>query len=159
MVTEKDIAYLKQAMNLALEGVEEKAGGPFGCIIVKDGQVVGKGYNRVTSDNDPTAHAEVVAIRDACKNLGAYQLEGCTLYTSCEPCPMCLGAIYWARPERVLYAATRFTAADAGFDDDFIYREISLEDHKRKIPFIHCRETNASAPFEYWKQQAGKKLY
>ena len=159
MLSEKDVTYLKQAIALALKGVEEGAGGPFGCIIVKDEKIVGKGYNRVTSDNDPTAHAEVVAIRDACKQLGSYQLDGCTLYTSCEPCPMCLGAIYWARPQRVLYAATRFTAADAGFDDDFIYKEINLKDSERKIPFIHYEDEDAQEAFEYWKRLEDRKRY
>src|SRR5690606_9699835 len=108
MGKEHDLSFLAQAVDLAIHGVEQGAGGPFGCVIVKNGQVVGQGNNRVTVDNDPTAHAEVVAIRDACKKLGSFQLEGCTVYASCEPCPMCLGAIYWARPDRVVYAATRF---------------------------------------------------
>ena len=125
------------AIELAKRGVEEGQGGPFGCVIVKDGEVVGKGCNGVTSMNDPTAHAEVMAIRDACKRLGDYQLTGCDVYTSCEPCPMCLGALYWARPDRVIYAASRFEAAEAGFDDAFIYAEIGLPDGDRRIPFLH----------------------
>jgi len=159
MITDKDIHYLEEAVQLALTGVKQGAGGPFGCIIVKDDHIVGKGYNQVTSHNDPTAHAEVVAIRDACKHLNSYQLTGCTLYTSCEPCPMCLGAIYWARPDRVLYATTRFTAADAGFDDKFIYDEIPLSNEARKIPFVFYQEKQFLEPFQYWKQQNEKKLY
>src|SRR5450631_2281452 len=144
MITEKDIEFLQQAIALAKEGIEGGLGGPFGCIIVKDGQVIGRGSNRVTSSNDPTAHAEVVAIRDACGRLGDYQLKGCDLYTSCEPCPVCLGAIYWARPRRVIYAATRDQAADAGFDDDFIYREINLPFEGRQIPFDLCSQKEAA---------------
>ncbi|GAA4806877.1 guanine deaminase [Olivibacter ginsenosidimutans] len=159
MLTDKDIAYLQQAVDLALVGVKQGMGGPFGCIIVKDDRVIGKGYNQVISDNDPTAHAEVVAIRDACTHLGSYQLTGCTLYTSCEPCPMCLGAIYWARPERILYATTRFTAADAGFDDKFIYDEIAIPDNDRKIPFVFYHEEQFLKPFQYWKEQQDKRLY
>jgi tRNA(Arg) A34 adenosine deaminase TadA len=159
MITENDIMYLQQAISLAKEGIEEGLGGPFGCIIVKDGQVIGKGSNRVTSSKDPTAHAEVVAIRDACGRLGEYQLTGCDLYTSCEPCPMCLGAIYWARPRRVIYAATRKQAADAGFDDDFIYREINLPFAERQIPFVLRSQKEAAEVFELWKGKEGKKLY
>lgn len=159
MITQKDISFLQQALALASEGVAQNKGGPFGCVIVKDGKVVGRGSNAVTSANDPTAHAEIVAIRDACKRLGHYQLNDCTLYSSCEPCPMCLGAIYWARPERVVYAASRFTAADAGFDDAFIYEEISLAGDKRKIPFeCHALEESL-APFHAWNQREKKDLY
>src|SRR5579871_475778 len=126
MISPGDIQYLQQAIDLAREGVEQARGGPFGCVIVRDGEVVGKGANGVTSTNDPTAHAEIVAIRDACQRLGTYQLSECTVYASCEPCPMCLGALYWARPKRVVFAATRHEAAEAGFDDAFIYQEINL---------------------------------
>src|SRR5580704_3894526 len=135
MITEKDRGYLLQAIALAREGMETGRGGPFGCVVVKGEEVIGQGSNGVTSTNDPTAHAEIMAIRDACQRLGDYQLKGCTLYASCEPCPMCLGAIYWARPARVVFAATRKQAAAAGFDDDFIYREIELPPGKRKIEF------------------------
>ena len=113
------------AVDLARQGVAQSEGGPFGCVIVKDGQVIGRGNNKVISTHDPTAHAEVVAIRDACRHLNSHQLSGCTIYTSCEPCPMCLGAIYWARPDRIVYACTREDAASINFDDDFIYKEIS----------------------------------
>lgn len=159
MVSEKDIVWLQQAIALAKEGINKDLGGPFGCIIVKDGQVIGKGCNKVTSSNDPTAHAEVVAIRDACNKLGDYQLTDCVIYTSCEPCPMCLGAIYWARPRRVVYACTRNEAADAGFDDDFIYRELNLAIGERQIPFDHQAHKEAVEIFELWKGKTGKKLY
>jgi guanine deaminase len=159
MITEKDIGYLQEAIKLAKEGIGKGLGGPFGCIIVKDGQVIGRGSNLVTSSNDPTAHAEVVAIRDACNRLGVYQLAGCDLYASCEPCPMCLGAIYWARPRRVVYAATRHEAAKAGFDDDLIYREISLPDEKRQIPFELRSQKEAAELFALWKGMEDKKLY
>jgi guanine deaminase len=159
MITEKDKQYLGQAIALAKESMEQGVGGPFGCIIVKDGVVIGKGSNRVTSSNDPTAHAEVVAIRDACEQLSSYQLTGCDLYASCEPCPMCLGAIYWARPRRVLYASTRYDAADAGFDDDMIYREISQPPGERQIPFEFELQQGAIEMFRQWKKMGNKKLY
>ena len=159
MSTEKDILFLRQAIDLAREGVERGKGGPFGCIVVRDGEIVGKGCNGVTSSNDPTAHAEIVAIRDACQRLGDFQLTDCDVYTSCEPCPMCLGALYWARPRRVVYAATRHEAAEAGFDDAFIYREISLEGGDRKIPFEHQPEKGAEELFALWREKGNKKLY
>ncbi len=158
-MTEQDEQFLRQAIALARAGMERGEGGPFGCVIVKDGQVVGRGNNRVTSSNDPTAHAEVVAIRAACAQLNSFQLEGCTVYTSCEPCPMCLGAIYWARPARIVYAATREDAADAGFDDSFIYAELPLPPAERRYAMEHgCRE-EAQAVFGAWKAMAGKVGY
>lgn len=159
MMVEKDISFLQQAVELATKSVLEGLGGPFGCVIVKNGKIIGKGSNQVTSRNDPTAHAEVVAIRNACEQLGSYQLDGCTLYTSCEPCPMCLGAIYWARPERVYYAATRLTAADAGFDDAFIYDELQLPVEGRKIPFEHYHADKFLEPFRLWANKHDKKEY
>jgi guanine deaminase len=159
MITEKDLLFLRQAIDLAREGVEKGLGGPFGCVIVRDGEVVGKGCNGVTSTNDPTAHAEVVAIRDACQWLGDYQLTGCDVYASCEPCPMCLGALYWARPRRVVYAATRHEAAEAGFDDDFIYREIGLEGGERRIPFEYRQVNEAGEVFALWREKGNKRLY
>jgi tRNA(Arg) A34 adenosine deaminase TadA len=134
-------------------------GGPFGCIIVKGDEIVGEGCNMVTSSNDPTAHAEVVAIRNACKHLNSYQLTGCEVYTSCEPCPMCLGAIYWARPQRVIYANTKQDAAAIEFDDDFIYREINTGMKERKIPFIHYPHPLAKQVFDQWSQLENKKEY
>lgn len=159
MVTEKDIQYLLQAIELAHEGVENGRGGPFGCVIVRNGEVVGKGCNGVTSTNDPTAHAEIMAIRDACQRIGDYQLPDCDVYASCEPCPMCLGALYWARPRRVIYAATRHEAAEAGFDDAFIYREIHLSGEERRIPFVHQPVDAARELFELWREKGNKKLY
>ncbi|GGB15480.1 nucleoside deaminase [Puia dinghuensis] len=159
MITETDILYLKQAIALARAGVEEGRGGPFGCVIVRDGEVVGKGCNGVTSTNDPTAHAEIVAIREACQRLGHFQLTDCDVYASCEPCPMCLGALYWARPRRVVYAATRNEAAEAGFDDDFIYREINLPGDERKIPFVHAPVEQTRELFGLWREKGNKELY
>ena len=118
--------FMQEAIELARNGIQNNEGGPFGAVVVKDGEVIGRGNNCVTSTNDPTAHAEVIAIRDACKNLGTFQLEGCVIYTSCEPCPMCLGAIYWARPAKVYYGCTKKDAADVDFDDAFIYKELEL---------------------------------
>src|SRR5689334_14966488 len=117
--------FMRRAIELAQQGVDENRGGPFGCVVVKDGEIIGEGFNQVTSTNDPTAHAEVVALREACRTLNSFQLDGCSIYTSCEPCPMCLGAIYWARPIHIFIAGTREDAAAAGFDDDFLYVEIA----------------------------------
>ena len=125
-----DNAFMKEAIRLATENVRAGRGGPFAAVVVKDGHIIASGTNSVTSTNDPTAHAEVTAIREACRALGTFQLSGCEIYTSCEPCPMCLGAIYWARPDRVFYAATASDAAAAGFDDSFIYEELKL----RRLP-------------------------
>jgi guanine deaminase len=159
MTTQKDIIYLRRAIEMAKKGIDGGMGGPFGCVIVKDGMVIGEGCNRVTSTNDPTAHAEVVAIRDACRHLGDYQLTDCDVYTSCEPCPMCLGALYWARPRGVLFASTRHEAAEAGFDDALIYREINLPPEERKVPFAHQSLPEAAALFTIWKEKGNKKLY
>ncbi len=147
------------AIALSREGMNAGKGGPFGCVIVKDGQVVGQGCNSVASTNDPTAHAEIVAIKDACKNLGTFQLTGCEIYTSCEPCPMCLGAIYWARPDRVFYANNREDAAAAGFDDDFIYRELNVPPEERKIPMEQLPVEEARQVFKQWKDLDNKTLY
>ena len=133
--------------------------GPFGAVVVKNGEIVGRGFNQVTSSNDPTAHAEVVAIRDACNNLGTFQLEDCEIYTSCEPCPMCLGAIYWARPRKVYYANTREDAAEIGFDDAFIYQEIPLPLHQRKIEMIPLGREEAQKAFQFWKDKSDKTEY
>jgi tRNA(Arg) A34 adenosine deaminase TadA len=159
MITEKDSEYLGQAIELARQGVEDGRGGPFGCVIVRDGEVVGMGCNGVTSTNDPTAHAEIVAIRDACKRLGNFQLTDCVVYASCEPCPMCLGAIYWARPKRVVYAATRQQAAAAGFDDAFIYREIEVPPGERKIIFEQLADKGAEEVFDLWRERGDRSLY
>ena len=159
MTAEYDRKFLLEATELAKKGVEQGAGGPFGCVIVKNGAIIGKGCNQVTSTNDPTAHAEVVAIRDACHQLGSFQLTDCDLYTSCEPCPMCLGAIYWARPRRVIFACTRLEASDAGFDDAVIYEEINVPVGERRIPFDHECLDEAAALFALWKEKGDKKLY
>jgi guanine deaminase len=151
--------FMREAIRQSLEGMERNDGGPFGAIVVKDGNIVGRGNNRVTSSNDPTAHAEVVAIRDACKNLGSFQLDGCDIYTSCEPCPMCLGAIYWARPERVFFGCTRTDAADIQFDDALIYNEMTVPLEQRKIPMIPLLRDEALAVFRAWKEKEDKTAY
>lgn len=151
--------FMQKAIELANESMLSGQGGPFGAIVVKDGEIVGKGSNRVTSDNDPTAHAEISAIRDACRNLQSFQLDGCEIYTSCEPCPMCLGAIYWARPKAVYFAATKDDAADAGFDDEFIYEEIEKPFEKRKIPMQQILRDKAQIVFAGWKKKEDKIRY
>jgi guanine deaminase len=156
---EQDRFFLREAIRLAHEGPAQNAGGPFGAVVVKDGVVVGAGFNRVTSTNDPTAHAEVNAIRDACANLGSFQLDECTLYTSCEPCPMCLGAIYWARPDRVVYAATHADAAAVGFDDQFIYQQIELPPAQRAIPMTQDLQNEAIRAFQAWQDKLDKTAY
>lgn len=157
MNLDRDKEFLLRAVELSRKGMEGGAGGPFGCVITKDNEIVGEGYNQVTTANDPTAHAEIVAIRNACAALGTFQLTGCTVYTSCEPCPMCLGAIYWARPLRVIYSNTREDAASIEFDDEFIYNEIASEMEHRKIPFIHFPTNEAAHVFKEW-QQIEKKI-
>jgi len=153
------LRFMERAIALSEAGMLNGQGGPFGCVIVKDGEIIAEGSNSVTSTNDPTAHAEVVAIRNACRALGDFQLTGCTLYTSCEPCPMCLGAIYWSRPDKVFYANTRQDAAAIGFDDDFIYREIPMKDRDRQIPFEQLKPGSAIRVFELWKEKGDKTLY
>lgn len=151
--------WMALAIRLAAENVEAGRGGPFGAVIVKDGRAVGTGTNLVTSTNDPTAHAEVVAIRAACVELGAFQLTGCDVYTSCEPCPMCLGAIYWARPDHVYYAATYRDAANAGFDDSFIYEQMRMSVRERKLPMIRLDDPSALRPFENWMAKTDRIRY
>ena len=151
--------FMNEAISLAERGMEKGEGGPFGCVIVKEDKIIGRGNNKVLSTNDPTAHAEIIAIREACKNLGSFQLEDCEVYTSCEPCPMCLGAIYWARPKVVYYANTRTDAANIGFDDSMIYDEISTELEKRKIPVINICRQQANETFARWQQKEDKKIY
>ncbi|MFT3981078.1 MAG: nucleoside deaminase [Ferruginibacter sp.] len=151
--------FMQEAIALSLEGMNSNSGGPFGCVIVRGDEIVGRGNNQVTSTNDPTAHAEVVAIRDACKNLDTFQLEDCEVFASCEPCPMCLGAIYWARPKRIYFANTRQDAADAGFDDSMIYDEINASLGDRKIPVFAIGREAAIAVFETWKAKQDKKAY
>ena len=151
--------FMDEAIALSLENMEKNAWGPFWCVIVKDGKIVGRGRNQVTSTNDPTAHAEVVAIRDACKNLNSFQLDDCELYTSCEPCLMCLGAIYRARPTKIYYANTAKDAADIWFDDAFIYKELDKKLADRKIPMEQLLRNEANAVFQKRVEKQDKIQY
>lgn len=150
---------MQHAVALSRRGMQDGSGGPFGAIVVRGEEIIGEGWNQVLSDNDPTAHAEVMAIRDACKKLGSFQLPDCEIYTSCEPCPMCLGAIYWARPLRVYYANTKEDAAAIDFDDSFIYREMELAHGDKKIPLIALPDKDALEVFHQWKEKGDKTLY
>lgn len=159
-MTDKDHEqWMEKAITEATENVAQGEGGPFGAIIVKDGQVIGKGRNSVTSLNDPTAHAEVQAIREACRHLNDFELKGCVIYTSCEPCPMCLGAIYWSRPDAVYYAGTKEDAAAIGFDDQFIYEQITKPKKDRSIPMIQIQTQDHLRPFHTWRASSGKIEY
>lgn len=151
--------FMQEAIALSKKAIDNGEGGPFGCVVVKGDEIVGRGNNSVTSTNDPTAHAEVMAIRDACKNLGHFQLDDCEVYTSCEPCPMCLGAIYWARPKKIYYANHREDAAAIGFDDSMIYEEISAPMEGRKIPIVSVGRTEANKVFQEWKAKDDKTVY
>ena len=155
----KEEKFMADAIALSEQGSKNDEGGPFGCVIVKDDKIVGRGFNQVTSANDPTAHAEVMAIREACKTLGTFQLDGCEIYTSCEPCPMCLGAIYWARAKVIYYANTRKDAAEIGFDDSLIYDEINKDIKDRKIPLINFGRADAQIIFKKWSDRKDKKTY
>lgn len=150
---------MQRAIDIALQSMDEGKGGPFGAVVVKDGVVIAEGTNEVTSAGDPTAHAEVVAIRKACTELGSFQLDGCELYTTCEPCPMCIGAIYWARPDKVYYGSEKEDAARIGFDDKFIYDEIDLAIEERKIPFVQMDRENTISLFEKWENKDDKIEY
>lgn len=150
---------MRRVLELASQNVREGKGGPFAAAVVRGGEIIATGTNVVTSANDPTAHAEVVAIRNACRALDRFQLDDCDLYTSCEPCPMCLGAIYWARPRRVYFAATHQDAADAGFDDAFIYEEIARTPEERRIPMTRVLEHSAADPFDTWRAFEGRIEY
>ena len=151
--------FMHRAITLGMENVRAGTGGPFAAVIVKDGRVVAEGVNRVTATNDPTAHAEVVAIREACRKLDDFQLAGCDLYTTCEPCPMCLGAIYWARPARVFYACVAADAAAVGFDDAFIYEELNRAHAERRVPMRQLLREESLAIFALWQQQEKKTAY
>jgi tRNA(Arg) A34 adenosine deaminase TadA len=151
--------FMREAIRLSIQTMRRGKGGPFGAVIVRNGKVVGRGSNQVTSTNDPTAHAEILAIREACQRLKTFQLDDCDLYTSCEPCPMCLSAIYWARLGRVFYANTRQDAARIDFDDDFIYREVSLPIGKRTLKMKQLLHEEALAAFAEWQQKTDKILY
>lgn len=151
--------FMHEAIALSQNGIQQNQGGPFGCVIVKGDVIVGRGNNKVTSTNDPTAHAEVVAIRDACKNLQTFQLDDCEVFTSCEPCPMCLGAIYWARPKVIYFANNRQDAAEIGFDDSMIYDEMSADIENRKIPIISLGRAEALKVFTEWMNKEDKTTY
>ncbi|AYA36678.1 nucleoside deaminase [Hymenobacter oligotrophus] len=151
--------FMREAIRLSIEKMQAGHGGPFGAVIVKDGRIIARGFNQVTSTNDPTCHAEVDAIRKACKELGTFQLDGCDLYTSCEPCPMCLGAIYWARPRRVFYGNTKQDAAAIGFDDQFIYDEIEKPLSDRQIPMEQMLPNEAIAGFQAWEKHESRTDY
>ena len=151
--------FLEKAISIAHKSMDANTGGPFGCVIVKDGKIIADGTNKVTSSNDPTAHAEIVAIRTACQKLNDFQLPDCTIYASCEPCPMCLGAIYWARPKAVYFASTRHDSAAIGFDDQYIYDEISMPLVDRKIPFYQIDTPAAADLFTAWANKPDKTSY
>ena len=151
--------FMQKAIDLSIENVRSGKGGPFGAVVVKDGKIIAQGANSVTSHNDPTAHAEVMAIREACKVLGTFQLTDCDIYTSCEPCPMCLGAIYWARPSKVYYANSKKDAADINFDDDFIYAEIAKPLNERSLKFIQLSREEALEAFKLWAANQDKIDY
>jgi len=150
---------MARAIQLSINNVQSGRGGPFGAVVVKDGNIVAEGANLVTATNDPTAHAEVLAIREACKKLGVFELEGCEIYSSCEPCPMCLGAIYWARLARVFFAGAAADASKIGFDDSLIYREIAQPHSQRQIPMIQMMREQALAAFRLWENKPNKIEY
>ncbi len=156
---DEKIKFMQEAINLAKENLKLQNGGPFGAIVVKNGKIIGRGVNTVTTQNDPTAHAEVNAIREACSNLNSFQLEDCEIYSSCEPCPMCLGAIYWARPKKLYFAASRNDAAKAGFDDSKIYKEIELPVTARELPSEQLMHKEAAHVFNTWNNLKNKEEY
>jgi guanine deaminase len=155
----RDLDFIQQAIQLAAEHMRAKDGGPFGALVVRDNKIIATGWNQVTSSNDPTAHAEVMAIRAAAARLGTFVLRGCILYTSCEPCPMCLGAACWARVARIVFAATRTDAAGAGFDDEELYRELALPPAARKLPMQQILRDKAVEVFDEWRRLPGKIMY
>lgn len=151
--------FMREAIRISLAKMRTNCGGPFGAVVVRQGKIVGRGWNQVTSTNDPTAHAEITAIRAACRRLKSFQLDDCELYSSCEPCPMCLAAIYWARLKRVFYGNTRRDAARIKFDDDFIYREVARPIRRRKIPMKQLLRTEAQAAFKEWQSKPDRVRY
>ena len=159
MSSNKQNEFMQEAIRLSIENVTSGNGGPFGAVIVKDGKIIARGVNGVTSTNDPTAHAEVVAIRNACKELGSFQLDGCEIYTSCEPCPMCLGAIYWARPDKMYFANTKKDAAEIHFDDQFIYEELELPYNNRRLETVQMMRQEALEAFKIWSESINKIKY
>ena len=152
-------AFMRRAIELARKGAEENRGGPFGCVVVRDSEIVGEGCNEVTSAKDPTAHAEITAIRAACQKLNSFQLTDCTVYTSCEPCPMCLGAIYWARPTAIYFAGTREDAAAAGFDDELFYDELDRPNDERQLKLQPMLRSEAQSVFDQWVAKSDKVEY
>ena len=158
VISAEDRAFMQRAIDLSIRNIEE-GGGPFGAVIVRDGEVVAEGANRVVPNNDPTAHAEVCAIRAACTKLGTFDLSGCVIYTSCEPCPMCLGAIYWAHIDKIFYGANQHDAAAVNFDDSFIYRELELKPENRNKPVENILHEEAQAPFNAWRKKSNKVEY
>jgi guanine deaminase len=154
-----DNPFMARAIRLSIENVHSGRGGPFGAVVVKDGNILAEGTNQVTSTNDPTAHAEILSIRAACATLGVFELHGCEIYTSCEPCPMCLGAIYWARLSRIYFANAAADASSIGFDDSLIYREIPLPLAQRAIPMIQMMREQALAAFHAWQEKPNKVVY
>ena len=152
-------AFMREAIRISVEKMRTGQGGPFGAVVVRGGEIIGRGWNQVTSTNDPTAHAEIVAIRAACRQLGDFRLEGCELYSSCEPCPMCLSAVYWARIGRLCFAATRLDAAAAGFDDELIYREVALPVEARRLPAEQVLREEALRAFAEWAAKPDKIPY
>jgi guanine deaminase len=151
--------FMREAVRISIRKMRSNHGGPFGAVVVRNGKIIGRGWNSVTSTNDPTAHAEVMAIRDACKRLNTFSLDDCELYTSSEPCPMCLSAIYWARLKNVYYANTRKDAAHIGFDDDFLYREVTRPISQRKIPMKQLLRAEAIKAFQDWENKTDKVRY
>ena len=156
---EKQKQFMKEAIRLSMENAKNGKGGPFGTVIVKNGNIIASGVNKVTQSSDPTAHAEIVAIRSACETLGTFQLVGCEIYCSCEPCPMCLGAIYWARPDRIYFANTKEDAADINFDDNFIYNELDVSISQRKLPTTQLLRDEAQMAFKQWRESTAKTEY
>jgi tRNA(Arg) A34 adenosine deaminase TadA len=158
-MSQRDDHFMLRAIQLAAIGMDANAGGPFGAVVVKDGEIIAEGHNQVIATNDPTAHAEMVVIREACRKLNSFQLADCVLYTSCEPCPRCLGAIYWARPKKVFYGCTKENAAAIDFDDQFIYDELEEEKESRKITFIQLKRNEAWSVFRKWEEKKDKTKY
>ena len=156
---EEQKKFMRAAIRLPIENIKNGNAGPFGTVIVKNGEIIASGVNKVTQSNDPTAHAEIVAIRNACEKMGSFQLDGCEIYCSCEPCPMCLGAIYWARPDRIYFANTKNDAADINFDDNFIYNELDLSTSQRKLPTIQLLRDEAQVAFIQWRESTEKIEY
>ena len=151
--------FMQRAIELAREGADAGLGGPFGAVVVREGEIIAEGQNCVPSNNDPTAHAEVIAIRRACEKLGAFHLSGCTVYSSCEPCPMCLSALYWAHVDRVFYAASRVDAAQAGFDDEMLYRELASPMEARKLPLQRILPELGAQAFDAWNSKSDRVEY